>query len=325
MRILSSVVLMTLIVMGCSNQTKDMGCGSSSAQSALAEFLQERIEKDTKQAIKDTGESKGYDAAKLRNSIESVKFEFDDVRTVSKAKDSTRQFCAAKLKINIPIKLSDEVNAILELAEQPGVGALATDHDLSKEVNTYFFDLEYSVQPTDDGSKLIAETDTESSLIEFFTAFFGVYAMSDEIKQLSLEEKREEMAEEREKRQAEREQKAMEDEEQAALNEQASAILNEAKVNHELAVERLNAVWSALGKAGRAAFLEQQRAWLKRVAADCKVEAAGSSPSKAVREANRLNCEAKAQWARANYLEGYIGYWEREAVADAAAEAAEAY
>ena len=298
-----------------------MGCGSPTAQAALAEFLHERVEKDTKQAIKDTGESKGYDAAKLRNSIESVKFSFDDVRTLSKAKDSTRQFCAAKLKINIPTKLLDEVNAILELAEQPGVGALATDHDLSKEVNTYIFDLEYSVQPTDDGSKLVAEMDTESSLIEFFTAFFGVYAMSDEIKQLSLEEKREEMAEERERRQAEREAKAMEDEEQAALTEQAAAILNEAKVNNGLAVERLNAVWSALGKKGRAAFLDQQRAWLKRVAADCKVEAAGSSPSKAVREANRLNCETKAQWSRANYLEGYIGYWDDDAAA-AGAEAA---
>lgn len=322
-RILGVFSILVLILSGCS-QTKETGCGAPAAKTALTQFLHKRIEKDTKQAIKDTGESKGYDAAKLRSTIKSVKFSFDEVRTVSKAEDSTRQFCAAKAKITIPTKLLDEVNAILELAEQPGVGALATDHDLSKEVNTYFYELEYSVQPTDDGSKIVAETDTESSLLEFFTAIFGVYAMSDEIKQLSLEEKREEMAEERVQKQAEREQQAMKNEEQQALNEQAAAILSEAKVNNDLAVERLNAVWSALGKEGRTAFLEQQRAWLKRVTADCKVEAAGSSPTKSVREANRLNCEAKAQWARANYLESYIGYWDGDATAAAAGAAAAA-
>jgi uncharacterized protein YecT (DUF1311 family) len=231
--------------------------------------------------------------------------------------DSSRQFCSARVMLKIPDNVIEAADNTRTLAEMISIKKLANQNKVERSGDKYGMELEYSIQPTDDGTKLIAETDGDSSLFTFLTELFSSYLLSDEVRNSVIQAEKAEAAEEREKQLAA-------EELEGALKSEASANLDEAKVQYKMSMDRINAVWAAIPKSTRSGLLPMQRAWIKKKEAACRVEAAGSDEQTSNREANRLRCDVRITDARANQLERFASYENDYSAVEEAASAAAA-
>ena len=94
-------------------------------------------------------------------------------------------------------------------------------------------------------------------------------------------------------------------EQNAALDEQRAANLASAKTDNQLAVQTIGATWQALAGATRQRLLPQQRAWIAKKNADCKVEAAAASIDPNDKEIARLNCDTRMTQERLPWLANF--------------------
>jgi uncharacterized protein YecT (DUF1311 family) len=305
----------TFNLTACSNAV-EVECGGDATIAAFEEMLQKSLEDSVRSQLDSEGSIDGYDSSKLRSGTRQIKVSLQDVRTVKDDPDSSRKFCSARVELKLPNNVIEAANSARSLAELSDVKKLAHQHRIERSGDKYGRELEYSIQPTDDGTKIIAETDEDSSLFSFLAELFASYLLSEEVQNRAIEADKLAADEAREA-------KLAEEEADAALNESALANLNEAKVENRMAVQRINAVWSAIPKGTKGRLLELQRAWIRKTTAQCKVEAAGTSEISAEREATRLRCETRSQLQRARQLEQFASYGE-DYGDDAASEASDA-
>lgn len=315
---------MLFAVTGCSDTVK-VECGGDQTIAAVESMLQKELEKSVRNQLDSEGSLEGYDSAKLRTGTKKVKVTLEEVRTVRDDPDSSRQFCSARVMLKIPDTVVEAADNTRALAKLDNVKKLANQNRVERSGDKYGIEMEYSIQPTDDGNKLIAETDGDSSLFTFLTELFSSYLLSDEVRNNVIEAEKAEAAEAREKRLAE-------EELNGALKSEASANLGEAKVQYKMSTDRINAIWGAIPKSTRNGLLPLQRAWIKKKDAACRVEAAGSDEQTGNREANRLRCDVRMTDARSNQLQRFVSYEDDysdaeeagAAAAEAGAEAARA-
>jgi uncharacterized protein YecT (DUF1311 family) len=313
---LAAVSACSFVVGGCSNSVK-VECGGEATIVAVESMFQKELEKSVRNQLDSEGSLEGYDSAKLRTGTKKVKVTLEEIRTVRDDPDSSRQFCSARIMLKIPDTVIEAADNTRALAEMDNVKKLANQNRVERSGDKYGMELEYSIQPTDDGTKLIAETDGDSSLFTFLTELFASYLLSDEVRNNVIEAEKAEAADEREKRLAE-------EELDGALKSEASANLGEAKVQYKMSMDRINAIWGAIPKSTRNELLPLQRAWIKKKEAACRVEAAGSDEQTGNREANRLRCDVRMTDARSNQLQRFVSYEEDYDAAEAGAEAAAA-
>lgn len=305
---------MLFAVTGCSDTVK-VECGGDQTIAAVESMLQKELEKSVRNQLDSEGSLEGYDSAKLRTGTKKVKVTLEEVRTVRDDPDSSRQFCSARVMLKIPDTVVEAADNTRALAKLDNVKKLANQNRVERSGDKYGIEMEYSIQPTDDGNKLIAETDGDSSLFTFLTELFSSYLLSDEVRNNVIEAEKAEAAEAREKRLAE-------EELNGALKSEASANLGEAKVQYKMSMDRINAIWGAIPKSTRNGLLPLQRAWIKKKDAACRVEAAGSDEQTGNREANRLRCDVRMTDARSNQLQRFVSYEDDYSEAEEAGAAA---
>ena len=289
--------------LGACDSKIEVECGGEATISAFEDMLRKSLEDSVRNQLDSEGSIDGYDSAKLRSGTKQIKVSLEDVRTIKDDPDSSRKFCSARIQLALPKNVIEAADTTRALADLDDVKKLAHRNRIERSGNKYGQELEYSIQPTDDGKKIIAETDDDSSLFSFLTELFGSYLLSEEVRNRAIEADKLAAEEAREVKMAE-------EEADGAIKEQAAANLNEAKVANRMAVERVNAVWSSIPKGTKARLLDLQRAWIRKTTAQCKVEASGTSELSADREASRLRCEARAQMERAQQLERFVVYEE---------------
>jgi uncharacterized protein YecT (DUF1311 family) len=316
---ITAILMLTLN--GCSGKV-EVECGSSATISAVEEMLQKRLDDSVRNQLDTEGSIDGYDSAKLRSGTRQIKVSLEDVRTIKNDPDSSRKFCSARIQLALPNNVITAADSARMIAKLDDVKKLAHQNRIERSGNRYGRELEYSIQPTDDGKKIIAETDEESSLFTFLTELFSSYLLSEEIRNKAIEADKIAADEARDAKLAEQEVVG-------ARNEEASANLNEAKVENKLAVQRINAVWGGIPKNTKSRLLDLQRAWIRKTTAQCRVEAAGTSELSADRDAVRLRCETRAQLERSRQLERFVSYEDdsanrASAMADEAGAAADA-
>ena len=152
-------------------------------------------------------------------------------------------------------------------------------------------DIDFNVQPTDDGSKVFAETESGNNIVGF-----AAEVVASELLRASVEDAK------RQQQQAVEEQNAAQS---AALAEQQSANVASAKTDNQLAVQTIGATWQALPPATRSRLLPLQRAWIRKKDADCAVEAAGASVELTEKEMARLRCDTRVTQDRISWLGQY--------------------
>lgn len=156
--------------------------------------------------------------------------------------------------------------------------------------------ISYSVQPTDDGSKLFVTLNTPQAVSEPIKRLVGLYVLSQPVK--SQTEARES--------------------ELAALNaEQMQAQLKTAGEDYKLAEEDLNQYWHSLPERLRNRLKNSQTAWVASRDSSCTYEAQSASQDAAEQQLAALNCKTEKNRTRIAELQQMVD----AAVADMTREA----
>lgn len=151
---------LSVVLSGCNSIfSKHVKCDDESGLKLVEEVLREDLNKLLENELKgfiQRGEIKDLDPAKLKLSAQSVQFKLVDSRTDHIDPDSTKTTCSLDLTVNIPsdlVKKSDEARTKVGFDT---VEAQALKEDIDYIAGKISKDLQYTLQPTDKGDKVIA-------------------------------------------------------------------------------------------------------------------------------------------------------------------------
>ncbi|MFW2149042.1 hypothetical protein ACK2M2_13075 [Acinetobacter sp. TY1] len=170
---------LSVVLSGCNSIfSKHVKCDDESGLKLVEEVLREDLNKLLENELKgfiQRGEIKDLDPAKLKLSAQSVQFKLVDSRTDHIDPDSTKTTCSLDLTVNIPsdlVKKSDEARTKVGFDT---VEAQALKEDIDYIAGKISKDLQYTLQPTDKGDKVIASV-TDTNVIRKFISDTLLYA-----------------------------------------------------------------------------------------------------------------------------------------------------
>lgn len=129
----------------------------------LNDNLEKSLERELKLLIKD-GSIKDLDPAKLKLSAKNIQFSLADSRTDFIDPNSPKTSCSIDLTVTVPsdlIKKSDEARSKVDALS---VEAQANNLGVNYENNKINLTLEYVLQPTDKGDKVLAQIKNSSDM-----------------------------------------------------------------------------------------------------------------------------------------------------------------
>jgi uncharacterized protein YecT (DUF1311 family) len=188
--------------------------------------------------------------------------------------------------------MAKDADAARAVYDENNIAQSAVLLDLNFENNQLKRELEYFVQPTDDGKEVFVTLENPDS-ISYFVRDIVIDSLLKSARQNAAEVAKQEQT----KRIAE---------ENAAAEEYQNILVMEAKTNLDQANENLNLVWNATTKDVREQLLAEQRIWLKKRDLECKLESSGTDNP----EVYGLNCETNMTNERTADLRNKIYYLE---------------
>ena len=158
----------SLALTGCDKLfSNHVQCDDESATSLVTQVLNDNLEKslerELKLLIKD-GSIKDLDPAKLKLSAKNIQFSLADSRTDFIYPNSPKTSCSIDLTVTVPsdlIKKSDEARSKVDALS---VEAQANNLGVNYENNKINLTLEYVLQPTDKGDKVLAQIKNSSDM-----------------------------------------------------------------------------------------------------------------------------------------------------------------
>lgn len=268
-------------------------CTSDDAQAVITDLVREEVEKNAARDLRQ-GDRPIASMANLRASLALIKLAIEDVRTSKEDPDSTKKFCAGTFKAVLPAAMLADAERTFELLEAGTISDYAEQQGMERAANAFSYDLDFSVQPTDDRKKIFGEIEQPGALVTFLSELVVAHLARNEIQQAKADEA-----------QAVAEQQRLNEE---AATAQRQANLAEARTEYDLARQTLTAMWDALPAESQESLTANQTAWNQRKRADCNLEAAQFSTEPTEREASRMRCDARLTHERVTSLRTYAGY-----------------
>jgi len=284
------ILLSAAALSGCGKSPVE--CSSSDAQGALETAIREGLEKSAIEQTKGRDGSQGVSNSSIRASIADIKLVIENIRTTKEDPDSTKRFCTGSLKIVFSPETFSAATRARELVDLSSVDEMADDADIEKGADYLKTNLDYSVQPTDDGSKVFAEFENASEKLDVFAEVVAAALLKSKI--------------ESKVRETEQQAEAAQKEQEAALNAANAANLEQANLSFKTSEQALNVIWQSIDGEVRKEIIAQQRVWLKQRDATCKVEGIQSSTDLSNRRVVEMQCKANANNSRTEQLQGYL-------------------
>lgn len=323
------IMLCSSLLTACSNPFSSAAkaeCNDEQSRQLVAEVLAKNLNQTGLAQIKTliTDQGIDLDLVRFKALVQQVKFELTDVRTNRAETATTKKFCQASLKVSIPANTINDANSARAIYQEMDLQKLAILSDLELTGANVSYELEYSVQPTDDGQKIYAEVQNADVPLEFVNqVILGALQ-----KPLRLAERRE--AEQSEQQYALEEQQLAEEQAAIAIQQAAERQANQIayqNLQQQEAVQRLssannklNAVWNSTNSRVRNQILAEQRIWLKKRDLECRLNSEDAQSE--LREVARLRCEAEVTNQRVGVLQQMIARVEAEQPVARAAPAA---
>lgn len=298
-RVLISALFCSIVALtGCDKIQSITGntikCDDEETKKLVVEVFSKKLSDISADRIKELVETENVtvDMGKLRSVLKQITFNVMDVRTNNSDPNSKKEYCVAEFAVNIPSPIINDANSAREVYGESNISQVAILSDLTFENGQLKKELEYTVQPTDDGKKIFVSLENPDALA-FFVRDISIDSLLKTARQNAVElAKQEEM-----KRVAE---------EEAATKEYQNVLIQEAQAKLNLANQNLNLVWNATTKEVRTHLLDEQRLWLKKRDLECKLASTDYDNP----EVQRLNCEAEMTVQRINELKQKIYYLE---------------
>jgi len=301
MRIEAFLSVLCIVALSSCSSFSGSKCSSPDAKAAVTQMMQKSTEEKVRKLLDEQSSLAAFDRARLVSALKKGEFTLSEVRTTRSDPDSTRKFCSATLRVSFPEEIWQTIQSARNDAGADSWEKLANRLGLDHDASRFSGMMEYSVQPTDDGSKLIAESDAASPFVELLGELFAGYLRSADIRMAKVEQ-------DKANAQQAAEQAAIQSQAEAATKELAAASLSEAQAANKLAAQRIAAVWSTIPRDQRTRLAPVQTAWNRKTSAQCTVEAAGQSTDPTEVRAAKLTCETRALQDRAGELERFASY-----------------
>lgn len=270
-------------------------CDGVDTKSALENVVRKSVQDAVRGVLARDSSENSYTTSQIRAVVAKLTVDLADVRTSRDDPNSTKKMCSASVTIKIPSADIENVDSIRMMRGESTTSEWARDFDVERTSDGFKGDLEYSVQPTDDGSKVFAELPLEQGLFKFVTVIAALQVSSQEIREAAAEQSRQE-AEERAL------QAAAEREAEMASQEAEAAALNEAKVANQLARQTINTLWQSFPREAWGQVVPLQRAWVQRKDAECKLQGATASIDPEQKAIAQLNCDTRMTYERIGWL-----------------------
>ncbi len=297
---LKLLALMTcmLLVSGCDKVQWIAGgsvkCDDENAKQLVVEGFSKTVSDIASKRVKELIDTENVtiDMGKLRSTLQQITFNVNDVRTNNSDPNSKKQYCVTEFVVKVPDQMVKDADAARAVYDENNIAQAAVLSDLSFEVNQLKKEIEYLVQPTDDGKKVYVTLENPDALA-YFVRDIAVDSLVKTARQNAAEVAKQDEI----KRVAE---------EEAAAQEYQSVLISEAKTNLDKANENLNLVWNSTTKEVRSRLLDEQKIWLKKRELECKLESSNSDNP----EVYRINCETNMTTQRTSELRQKIYYLE---------------
>lgn len=287
-----------LFVSGCDKVQSITGssikCDNETAKQLVIESFSKTVSDVAALRVKELVDNENItiDMGKLRSTLQQITFNVNDIRTNNSDPNSNKQYCVTEFVVKIPDQMIKDADAARAIYDENNVAQSAILSDLSFEANQLKKEIEYLVQPTDDGKKVYVTLENPDALA-YFVRDIAVDSLVKTARQNAAEVAKQEEI----KRIAE---------ESAVAEEYQSVLLSEAQSNLDKANANLNLVWNATTKEVRDQLLAEQKIWLKKRDLECKLESSNTENP----EVFRLNCETSMTNERTNELRQKIYYLE---------------
>ena len=291
---------LALSLLAC-NKIPGMGSNAGCDDDATKELIQSTFIKNLTDAavsdLKDMAQqNKALDLGKVRGEIKNLAISLKEIRTNNSDPNSKKNFCTGKLIVNIPSKLVKEADESRDIYNAQNVNQQAITMDMQFDNFVLNYDLDYSVQSTDDKKTIYVTLDNPDTPVEFIKSI-----VLDAL-QKSIRQNEQAMAQqEQQQRLVAEQQDAME--QQQAMSEYQQLRITEAKNNVDSANSQLNTVWGAISKDTRNELMDNQRVWLKKRDLECKLNSEGDTNEE--KEVSRMNCEVNMTNNRTQELKAY--------------------
>lgn len=288
----------TLVVSGCDKVQSITGtsvkCDDETAKQLVVESFSKTVSDISAERVKEliNTENVTIDMGKLRSTLQQITFNVNDVRTNNSDPNSKKQYCATQFVVKVPDQMIKDADAARAVYDENNTAQAAVLSDLSFEANQLKKEIEYLVQPTDDGKKVYVTLENPDALA-YFVRDIAVDSLVKNARLNAAEVAKQD------------EIKRVADEE-AAAQEYQTVLISEAKTNLDKANENLNLVWNSTTKEVRAQLLDEQRIWLKKRELECKLESSNAENP----DVYRLNCEMNMTTQRTSELRQKIYYLE---------------
>lgn len=287
------VALAAMMLSACSGLT-ETGCSDEASKSALENAIREGLEKVTIDRAKDENGNSLIGTSSVRASIAKVKLMIEDIRTTKEDPDSTKRFCTGTLKIVFTPETFKAAEDAREMIGLPKISAAIDDAGLEKGADYIKGELDYSVQPTDDGQKVFAEFEGADGKLDIFGEIVAASLLRDKI--------------ENKIRVAKEEAEFARKQEEQAVQEMLTAEYEAAAAQRKASNEAIAVVWNSIDSETRQQLLPQQKAWIKQKDAGCKVEGLQYSTEPTEQKTAEATCQARENNRRMEELRRYISY-----------------
>lgn len=288
-----ALVTAAMVLGGCSSLT-ETSCSDQTSKDALEAAIREGLEDVTIQRAQDDEGNYLISASSVRASIAKLKLIIEDIRTTKEDPDSTKRFCTGTLKIVFSAETFQSADAAREMLGLPRIESAIDDAGLDKGVDYLKGTLDYSVQPTDDGTKVFAEFEGADGKLDIFGEVVAASLLREKIEtRLRVEKEEAEFARKQE---------------EEAVLAMRTAELEGAMAQKKASNEAIAVVWNSIDADLRQQLLPQQKAWIKQKDAGCKVEGLQYSTDPTEQKTAEANCQTRENNRRSEQLSGYIAY-----------------
>lgn len=309
-----------LILSGCDRlgignlfSENEVSCGSEEAKEILVKLVRENVEGETVKTFDDDAFKDQAFAdigiAHIRSMVERLGITVDEVRTTEKTDTSSKLKCEATLKLDVP----DDVVGYAVSANQSIGNSYKKTPDFferyyRKEGAYYIKTISYSVQPTDDKSKIFAELNQAHDIIHPLSELVSMALIKEPLDKAKQRNEELEAAEAAAQEVREAEEAAAQE---ALSQEQEAARVSEWEERYQLARNEFEQFWKGLPPTVQNKLQASQKTWKSGMDKICanNAKAEGETPNSI--KISELVCKTAETEAR---LEGL--YNRKKAVID---------
>lgn len=309
---LSALALASMLILsgcdrlGISNPffEKEVSCGSEESKEILVKLIRDNVEGETvktfdddafkDQAFADIGISH------IRSMVERLGITVDEVRTTEKTDTSSKLKCEATLKLDVP---DDVVDYAVAANQSIGNSYKKTpdffERYYRKEGAYYIKTISYSVQPTDDKSKIFAELNQAHDIIHPLSELVSMALIKEPLDKAKQRNEELEVAEAAAQEAREAEEAAAQE---ALSQEQEAARVSEWEERYKLSRGEFEQFWKGLPQTVQNKLQASQKTWKSGMDKICASKAKAESETPNGIKISELACKTAETEARLEEL-----------------------